>query len=189
MIVLLRYNYFTVQRILLLLSLVVLCSCNATRFVPDGKYLLNRISVNVDTKNLKRDVLKTHIRQKENLRILGALKFHLGVYNLSSGTKNDDWLKRIGEAPVLYDEYLTQRSLDQLQIYLKNKGYYNAVVKDSLIVNEGKKKINLIFEIKTNQPSRIRNSTYFIKDPNLRSIILKDSVNIEEQIRFIFQVS
>ncbi len=177
MIVLLRYNYFTVQRILLLLSLVVLCSCNATRFVPDGKYLLNRISVNVDTKNLKRDVLKTHIRQKENLRILGALKFHLGVYNLSSGTKNDDWLKRIGEAPVLYDEYLTQRSLDQLQIYLKNKGYYNAVVKDSLIVNEGKKKINLIFEIKTNQPSRIRNSTYFIKDPNLRSIILKDSVN------------
>ena len=109
--------------------------------MPEGKYLLNRISVKSDNKNLKREELKIHIRQKENLRILGVLKFHLGVYNLSSAKKDNDLLKRVGEAPVLYDGFQAQKSKDQLQIFLKNKGYYNAVVKDSLVINHGKKKI------------------------------------------------
>jgi outer membrane protein assembly factor BamA len=157
--------------------IILLASCNSTRFVPEGKYLLNRISVRSDNKSLKREELKIHVRQKENLRILGLLKFHLGVYNLSSGTKENDWLKRVGEAPVLYDEFQTQKSKDQLQIFLKNKGYYNAVVKDSLVINPEKKKLNLIFDIKSGKPYRIRNYTYSIKDKSLQGILLKDSVS------------
>jgi outer membrane protein assembly factor BamA len=160
-----------------LACMVLLGACNSTRFVPEGKYLLNRITVKADDKNLKREELKTHIRQKENLRILGMLKFHLGVYNLSSGKKDNDWLKRIGEAPVLYDEFQTTRSKEQLRIFLKNKGYYNAVVTDSLVINQEKKKLNLIFTIQAQQPYRIRNYVYAIKDMNLREVILKDSVN------------
>jgi outer membrane protein assembly factor BamA len=145
--------------------------------VPEGKYLLNKISVKADDKSLKREELKLHIRQKENLRILGFLKFHLGVYNLSSGTKANDWLKRVGEAPVLYDEFQTQKSKEQLQIYLKNKGYYNAVVKDSLEISQPKKKVNLIFDIKTGTPYRVRNYLYSIKDKSLESVLLKDTAN------------
>src|SRR5665648_1301658 len=117
-----RNNYLSVQGILFLVCIILFGSCNSTRFVPKGKYLLNRISIKVDDNDLKRDELKAHIRQKENLRILGLFKFHLGIYNLSSAKKENDWLKRIREAPVLYDEFQTQRSLDQLRIYLKNKG-------------------------------------------------------------------
>jgi len=156
---------------------VLLGSCHSTRFVPKDKYLLNKISVKVDDKNLKKEELKAHIKQKENLRILGFLKFHLWVYNHSSPVKTDDWLKKVGEAPVLYDEYQTRRSIDQLQIFLKNKGYYNAVVFDSLQIDKNKRKLNLIFDIKAGQPYRIRNFVYSIKDQNLRKIILKDSVN------------
>ena len=157
--------------------IMLLASCNSTRFVPEGKYLLNRVSVKVDDKNLKRDELKIHIRQKENLRILGVLKFHLGVYNISSGVKENDWLKRVGEAPVLYDEFQTKRSKDQLQIFLKNKGYYNAVVKDSLVIKQNKKKLNLLFDIKAGLPYRIRNYRYSIKDKSLQAVLLKDTVN------------
>src|SRR5450759_5261621 len=142
-------KYFTLQRIIFLACIILFGSCNSTRFVPEGKYLLNRISVKADNKNLKREDLKNHIRQKENLRILGVLKFHLGMYNLSSGKKTNDWLKRIGEAPVLYDELQAKRSREQLKIYLKNKGYYNAVVKDSLQIDQNKRKLNLIFDITT----------------------------------------
>jgi outer membrane protein assembly factor BamA len=155
----------------------LLASCNSTRFVPEGKYLLNKVSVKTDDKNLKREELKLHIRQKENLRILGVLKFHLGVYNLSSAKKDNDWLKRIGEAPVLYDEFQAQKSKDQLKIFLKNKGYYNAVVTDSLLINQSKKKLNLIFNIKAGKPYRIRNYSYYIKDKSLQDILLKDSTN------------
>jgi len=163
--------------ILFLAGIVLLGSCNSTRFVPEGKYLLNKITVKVDDKNLKKEELKTHIRQKENLRILGFLKFHLWVYNLSSGKKENDWLKQIGEPPVFYDEYQTQRSKDQLLISLKNKGYYNAVVFDSLERDNGKRKLNLTFDIQARQPYRIRNYAYSIKDKNLTGVILKDTLN------------
>ncbi len=172
-----RYRFFSVGNLILFSGILFLSACNSTRFVPEGKYLLNKITVKVDDKNIKREELKTHIRQKENLRILGIIKFHLGVYNLSSASKENDWLKRIGEAPVLYDEFQTQRSKEQLQIYLKNKGYYTAVVRDSLLKNESKRKLNLVFDIQARQPYRIRNYSYSIKDMNLSSLILKDSVS------------
>jgi outer membrane protein assembly factor BamA len=145
--------------------------------VPDGKYLLNKVSVKTDDKNLKKEELKLHIRQKENLRILGIIKFHLGVYNLSSAKKEHDWLKQIGEAPVLYDEFQTQKTKDQLQIFLKNKGYYNAVVKDSLKINQTKKKLNLLFDISAGKPYRIRKYSYLVKDKQLELILLNDSAN------------
>jgi len=173
----LQHKLYSLRKLSFMACIILLASCNSTRFVPEGKYLLNKISVKADDKNLKREELKIHIRQKENLRILGVLKFHLGVYNLSSGKKNNDWLKRVGEAPVLYDAFQAQKSKDQLQIFLKNKGYYNAVVEDSLVVNQAKKKLNLIFDIKAGQPYRIRNYMYSIKDKSLQGILLKDSVN------------
>jgi outer membrane protein assembly factor BamA len=156
---------------------LLLGSCNSTRFVPQEKYLLNRASIRTDSKDLKREELKLHVHQKENLRILGFLKFHLGVYNLSSKTKENDWLKKIGEAPVLYDELQTQKSKEQLQVYLKNKGYYNAVIKDSVVVNKPKKKVDLIFLIKAGQPYRVRNCRYDIDDKSIESVFLKDSAN------------
>jgi hypothetical protein len=145
--------------------------------VPKDKYLLNKISIKVDDKNLKKEELKSHIKQKENLRILGFMKFHLWVYNHSSAKKTDDWLKKVGEAPVLYDEFQNQRSKEQLQIFLKNKGYYNAVIHDTLMYDRNMRKLNLMYDIKAKQPYRIRNFVYSIKDQHLREMILKDSVN------------
>ena len=184
----LRNNCFITYPILLLGCIFLLGSCNSTRFVPEGKYLLNKISVKVDDKNLKREEIKTHIRQKENLKILGMFKFHLGLYNLSSAKKENDWLKRIGEAPVLYDEFQAERTKGQLLIYLNNKGYYNAEVIDSVINNKGKKKLNLSFHIKAKQPYRIRNYSYSFKDMNLRNILLRDSANQLIKANDIFDV-
>jgi outer membrane protein assembly factor BamA len=166
----------------------MLVSCNSTRFVPDGKYLLNKVSVKADDKSLKKEELKLHIRQKENLQILGLLKFHLGIYNLSSSSKTDDWLKRIGEAPVLYDEIQAQKTKEQLKIFLKNKGFYNAVIKDSLQINEQRKKLNLIFDIKAGKPYRIRNYSYSIKDKSMETLLKKDSVNQLLKPRDIFNL-
>jgi len=166
-----------IKILVLMISILMFGSCRTTRFVPENEYLLNNIVVKVDDKNLKKEDIKTHIKQKENLKILGFMKFHLWVYNHSSSKKTDDWLKKIGEAPVLYDEFQTQRSKDQLKIYLNNKGYYNAIIDDTLIYDNKVRKLDLIFDIKASQPYRIQNFTYLIKDPQLEDIILKDTVN------------
>lgn len=172
-----QHKLFSILNFGFIACLLLLASCNSTRFVPEGKYLLNKVSVKADDKNLKKEELKLHIRQKENLRILGIIKFHLGVYNLSSAKKGNDWLKRIGEAPVLYDEFQTQKTKDQLQIFLKNKGYYNAVVKDSLEINPTKKKLNLLFDISAGKPYRIRKYYYSVKDKSMELVLMNDSAN------------
>lgn len=172
-----RYKYTRLTPIFFLIGVWMLTSCSSTRYVPEGKFLLNKITVKIDENNLKREELKMHIKQKENLRILGMFKFHLWVYNLSSAKKENDWLKQIGEAPVLYDEFQTCKTVSQLQIYLKNKGYYNAEVNDSVTTVGNGKKVNLSYNIATGQPYRVRKWFYSIKDPGVQEIILADTVN------------
>ncbi len=153
----------------------VLYSCSSTRFVPEGKYLLNDTDVEIDNKSVNKEELQAQIRQKENLKILGFMKFHLGLYNLSSKKKDKGWFKRIGEAPVVYDEYMTERSKQQLKLYLKNKGYYDARIEEELTVRVRKRKVDLIYHIETGKPYRIRNYSYHIQDKMLEPLIMDDS--------------
>ena len=91
--------------------------------MPENKYLLNNVELNIDNSKISKEEAKSFIRQKENYKILGFAKFHLFLYNLSSKNKTDDWLKRIGEPPQIYDDMMTGRSGNQLKQYLDNKGY------------------------------------------------------------------
>lgn len=172
-----RVAFFNVRTFILFIGVLSLVACNSTKFVPEGKYLLNKVSIKVDDKRIKKQELKTHIRQKENLRILGSVKFHLWLYNLSSERKEDGLFKEIGEAPVILEEGQFRRSKDQLQMYLKNKGYYNAQINDSVIIKDHKKKANILFDIKAGQPYLIRQYAYSFKDENLRDVVLKDTAN------------
>lgn len=172
-----RLSLSAIRTILLLIGILFLGACNPTKYVPEGKYLLNKVSVKVDDDRIKRQELKTHIRQKENLRILGYLKFHLWLYNLSPKDKDNGWFKQIGEAPVIYDETQTGRTIDQLQRFMKNKGYYNVHVNDTTIYKPHKRKVNLLFDIKAGEPYLIRHYFYSFKDENLKAVVLKDTAN------------
>lgn len=172
-----RFPLSKARIIILVMGILFLGACNSAKFVPEGKYLLNKVSVKVDDKRIKKQELKTHVRQKENLRILGSMKFHLWLYNLSSRKKEGGWFKRIGEAPVIFEEGQSIRSKQQLGMYLNNKGYYNAFIIDSSIYRPNRRKVNLVFDIRAGQPYLIRHYFYAIKDEQLGRIILKDSVN------------
>ena len=49
----------------------------------EGEYLLNRVRVQEDSKLLDAKDMKKVVRQRPNTRILGVVRFHLGLYNLS----------------------------------------------------------------------------------------------------------
>ncbi|MFA9390930.1 MAG: BamA/TamA family outer membrane protein [Prolixibacteraceae bacterium] len=147
--------------------------CISTRYVPDDNYLLSDIEIQLDNDQIDREELTTHLRQKENLRILGIFKMHLWLYNLSRLDKEKGWLKNIGESPVIYDSGLENKSVQQLQQYLYNKGYYQATVHDTVYFK--KKKAKEVFRIKTGEPYLIQTISYQIKDPNIAKIFLDRS--------------
>ncbi len=163
-------------------------SCSPVKYVPEGSYLLNKVDIEADTREVAKEDMEAYIRQKENLKILGAFRFHLWLYNLSSKKKQNDWLKRIGEEPVIYDKILAQRSNSQLKQLFNNKGYFNANISNEVVLNEKKKKANLKYTIKVGEPYHVREIEYAIEDNNLKALFLTDTARLIQPDQ-IFDVS
>ncbi|MCU4154452.1 BamA/TamA family outer membrane protein [Carboxylicivirga sp. A043] len=153
--------------------------CRSTKYVPDDAYLLNKIEIENEAKDLSKEELRYYVRQRENVKILGFWRFHLGLYNLSgkNTTKGfNKWLRQIGEEPVLYDELLQQKSKEQLRLYLNNKGYYHTEVSDTMIIT-GKKKAKVKYLINAGERYSVNKVSYRIDDDSIKGYILKDTIN------------
>lgn len=157
--------------ILLLLALVC-ASCRTTKFVPDGEYLLNKTKLKVtDTKEVSGSDLSSYLRQKPNSEVFGFWKLQLGVYNLSGKDTANWWnrqMRKIGEAPEIYDENLTAQSMTQIQRAMFNAGYFDARV--DTVKQMKKKKLNLTYNITANQPYTLRNYQVVIRQAELHRI-------------------
>jgi outer membrane protein assembly factor BamA len=161
----------------LIIIVLLLSSCNPTKYVPQGETLLDETHVIINKEGIKKSDLLPYIKQKPNKKILGA-KFHLGLYNLSNINKDKwphSWLREIGEEPVIFDPYATAKSRDQIQSYIGSKGYFDSRVTETIETANRKSKVYYNVELKT--PYTIRNLYYEIPDSVIRKIFNFDSVN------------
>lgn len=148
----------------------MLTGCRTNKYVPENEYLLHKVSIEIDQKSIDKNELKSYLKQKPNTKIFGFWRFHLGLYNLSGKKKENGWLRRIGEAPVIYDPYLTVKTNDEFRRFLKNKGFYDARIRDSTILRSNGK-AEVYYYITANQPYQIRSFETVIKDDSLRSFL------------------
>ena len=140
-----------------LAAVCVAWSCSPTKYVGKDEYLLDRVKLSVEGGGVNAVDVKRNIRQRPNTRILGTVRFHLGLYNLSGrdGEKRfNRWLRRIGEEPVIYDSTLVDRSAGQIRLYLKNAGFYNSVVRDTVVFR--RKRATVSYAVETGPRTVIR---------------------------------
>ena len=143
---------------------LILASCNTTKYVPQDQYLLDKAYVKcTDDKSVSTGTLRNYLRQKQNTEILGFWKLQLQIYNTAprdTTTKSNKRLARnahkMGEAPVIYDEELTQISMQQVRQQMNNMGYFQAQV-DTQKVYKKKRKLRLTYLVTAHQPYKIRN--------------------------------
>ena len=153
------------NKLYILLLAVLFCACNTTKFVPQDKCLLNKARVKcVDDKSVPVGDLRNYLRQKQNTEIFGFWKLQLHIYNTAPSDTTTESNKRLarnahkmGEAPVIYDDELTQVSVQQLRQQMSNMGYFNATVDTAITVKD--RKVNLTYLITANQPYKIRSYT------------------------------
>jgi hypothetical protein len=98
-------------------------------------------------------------------------------------------LQEIGEAPVILDTFLTNASTKQLKKFCENNGYFNAVVKDSIVYDpKGKNKYaDIFYIIRPGKPYLIRNLNYKIEDTLLAAFIFNDTSNCKIKRGKIYQ--
>ncbi len=156
--------------------ILVLSSCRPTKFVAEDEYLLDKYKLKTEKGQLDQKEMDSYIKPKPNKKILG-MKFYLGLYNLSGEKDNgfNGWLRKIGEAPVLYDVFESERNNKQLYLYMKNKGYYDAEISDT--VRFKKKQAQVTYAVEAGEPYTIRSISYHLEDTSLQSVFYPDTVN------------
>ncbi len=162
----------------IMLFMFGLYGCRSTKYVANDEQLLNRVQIKTSSsKDISKSELKSYLRQDANHRILGTFRFYLGIYNLSGKNENNKvykWLRRMGEAPVIYDSTLVERSAEQMTLYLQNQGYFLANVKDT--TKSKRKKAKVIYTINPGPRYRLNNLYYQIEDSAVKPFIMADTM-------------
>lgn len=175
---------------LLTAIILSLAACSATKFVPQGSYLLDEVKLYTDNKEVKPANLHLYVRQKPNSKWFSVVKTQLYIYNLSgrdSTRWNNKILRKIGDAPVLYSQADAQRSQEEIAKALHNMGYMSATVKRATIAK--KKKLKLFYVVTTGKPYVIRIVNYDIHDQKIAQYMQQDSASTLLKQNMLFDVN
>lgn len=174
-----------IKSVLLVVLLSLLFSCSATRYVPQGSYLLSKNKLTIVTENrrnlreLSKGELQDYIQQRPNRRLLG-MGIYLGFYNITDTAKHSGWHQfwgtRIGEPPVVLDSLMIKKSEREMDLYLDSKGFLSSTVSSKITVNK-RRKAKVEYEVKLNVPYRISSIDYRIADTYIRPLIFQDTIN------------
>ena len=166
---------FLVVMMVMTCVVAFISSCSTTKFVPDGKYLLQGVKVKSNDKDFDADNLQQYVRQKGNSKWFSLFKIPLGVYDLA-GRDSTKWinrmLKNIGEPPELYDTLQANVTSQDLLKAMQNMGYMNAKVEHSVKVKG--KKLKAIYELFPGKSFRIRYLKYDIQDDSIGKILAEN---------------
>lgn len=156
----------------LLICLWLLTACSATKFVPEGSYLLDEVKIKTDDRAVNESGLYSYLRQKPNTKWFSLLKTQLYIYNLS-GRDSTKWsnrfLRRLGDAPVIYNEAEALRSKEELKKAVVNLGYMQAEVTHE--VKTKKKKAKVYYTISPGPSYIIRSLNHDIYGAEMDSIV------------------
>ncbi len=168
---------------ILLLILLILSSCNATRYLAEGQALVKKIELTGVDKQFQETALtfvQSDIRSNSRLNL--AL---YNTFNTRNGKYRTGKVKAIGEAPHLLDSSLVEISRVQIEKFLATKGFFNAKVKSEIEVKNKHAIIN--FSATQGPEFKIRKINYQIADSVVLAMYEKyraNSSHIREGIRF-----
>lgn len=157
---------------------MVATSCRPTKHVPQGDYLLNKVKIVVDNKNIKSQSLKPYLRQHPNHKTFGVIGLPLAFYNMS-GTKDNRWnkfMRKIGTPPVIYDSTLMEKSRSEILKAMNNRGYMEAEVEVDTFIK--KRKIKVTYNVKSNTPYRLNRVVYNIPDDSINRYISRKDTSL-----------
>jgi len=151
--------------------------CNVTKPLEPKEYLVIKNKIQISDHHILADDLEPYIQQHPNKKLFGLFRSNIALYNIGNKGKDSKfkkWLRtKAGSAPVILDTSLVSVSLKQMSLYLGNKGYFQSVLSDSIIIR--KKKAIVLYRIQASKPYKIRSLTYSIPDTQVASFVFKDT--------------
>lgn len=160
----------------------LLAGCSSTRHVPKGSYLLDEVKIHLDdtTGRLNSQDLMTYVRNQPNHKMLWATKFRLGIYNISGKDSTkwwNKWIRKLGEAPVIFDSTATLSDAEQLQKAMVNSGFLHAKVDIDTLPDVRHKKMKVNYNLTPGASYTVKNIEYVFPNDTLKELVLEDSLH------------
>ena len=153
----------------------VTVSCSTNRFIPENKYLLQKVEIKCSKKDVDVASLEPYIRQKANSKWFSLFKIPLRTYMLS-GRDTTKWinktLRKLGEKPVIFDTIQAKLSQQALTSALFNAGYMHAYVAFNTKISGNK--LKAIYTLYPGKPFYISSVRYDIQDKNIKQLLAFD---------------
>ena len=155
---------------------MVFTSCSVNKFIPEEQYLLDKVNIISDTKEVQPSLFTSYIRQNPNSKWFNLVKVPMHIYCLSSKDSTNSFnrfLQKLGDAPVIYDPIVSEKSKKEMEKAVQNMGYMRAKVHLDTILNKNKLTVN--YRIEAGRPYIVNHIAYQIDDYLINDFIEKDS--------------
>ena len=167
-----------VQLYLYITLVALLTSCSVNKFIPEEHYLLDEVHIISDTEEVQPSMFTSYIRQNPNAKWFNLVKVPMHIYCMSGKDSTNSFnrfLQKLGDAPVIYDANVTQKSQKEIEKAVRNMGYMRAKVELETEVKKNRIKVN--YRIKAGRPYIIQQITYNIDDMTINDFIEKDTIH------------
>lgn len=155
---------------------MVFTSCSVNKFIPEEQYLLDKVNIISDTKEVQPSLFTSYIRQNPNSKWFNLVKVPMHIYCLSGKDSTNSFnrfLQKLGDAPVIYDPIVSEKSKKEMEKAVQNMGYMRAKVHLDTILNKNKLTVN--YRIEAGRPYIVNHIAYQIDDYLINDFIEKDS--------------
>lgn len=152
--------------------LFYLSSCGPARHLKEDQRLLTKIKIKSAGKVDFKEELSSISRQKPNRKLLGLFKIYLGIHNLYHDREDVKIKNKLGEAPVIYDSTLLPTSIELMNKYLNNQGYYENEVRASTKFK--KKRAQIVYHINQGEAYKVSELKYSISDPSIAQVVAQN---------------
>ncbi|MCX2575350.1 translocation and assembly module lipoprotein TamL [Pedobacter sandarakinus] len=135
-------NYYKLKSAILLLIIVLIQGCSSTKYIADYQAIVKKVTIDsVDTRFEE----QAYNYVQKDIRPISAFSINVPLYNLfntKDGRYKTSNIKSFGTPPAILDSTLVEISRNQIEKFLKGKGYFQAKVTANIQVKNKKAEIN-----------------------------------------------
>ena len=113
------------------------------------------------------------IRKRNRIRN----KYDKKLLKANDKIENGNWFMRsLGEKPAIFDTTLMQQTADQMELALRQKGYFSSTVTPEISYHkQDSQKVTVVYKVEEGKAQTIRNIDYQILDSTIKEIIFSDT--------------
>lgn len=121
-----------------------MAGCASTKYIEDYQAIVKKVEIDSIGKAYEE---QAYNYVQKDIRPAGGLGINVGIYNIFN-TKNGKYktsnIKPLGSPPPILDSALVEISRNQIEKYLKSKGFFMAKVKSQIDVKDKKAKLKFV---------------------------------------------